>query len=149
MNSFACLCPGVLFQYEALDLASQSEILDSHFLFVTPQMVLGSLRLLLWPVNRPFRCLPRLRAPVSTISGPCFYLKALSSFPDIARRAFRLYWNTEPLARRLPVADYVSVCAIEKLFEIDLGIFIYSKHFRLKDGCVGSFRACLIMHFGP
>jgi len=26
MNSFACLCPGVLFQYEALDLASQAEI---------------------------------------------------------------------------------------------------------------------------
>jgi len=27
MNSFACLCPGVLFQYEALVLASQAEIL--------------------------------------------------------------------------------------------------------------------------
>jgi len=32
--SFACLCPGVLFQYEALVLASQAEILDSHFSLV-------------------------------------------------------------------------------------------------------------------
>jgi len=46
MNSLACLCPGVLFQYEALDLASQAEILDSHFLFVIPQYGSGPTRLI-------------------------------------------------------------------------------------------------------
>jgi len=44
MNSFACLCPGVLFQYEALVLASQAEILDSHFLLVIPQYGSGPTR---------------------------------------------------------------------------------------------------------
>jgi len=46
MNSFACFCPGVLFQYEALGLASQAEILDSHFLLVTPQYGSGPTRLI-------------------------------------------------------------------------------------------------------
>jgi len=39
MNSFACLCPGVLFQYEALVLAFQAEILVRFNRILSPKLV--------------------------------------------------------------------------------------------------------------
>jgi len=59
MNSFACLCPGVLFQYEALVLASQAEIMDSS----------GPTRLIEAPALARKSA---FSAPVSTI-GRCIF----------------------------------------------------------------------------